>query len=265
MSLVRNLTRRARGATRGEEASILPRSRTVRYTPGTIDRAKISLPTAFLSTTNVDALNAPDIQKGAAISSTASSSSDSVHSDSDFSSIDKGFLAADNSSTSELSPVTPLTPMSDFENKDFFSSKPTTTGPSLSAEPTPAIPQRAPSHSKKAHVELSKQMSIKRSMSPPPATISESTAASRDTLTMFTSPTQEPSSASTQPSHPFSSELAKVDELAEGFGSGLVLDEEEREMMAKGLRKFSVDDYVAELTGLHGGVFEDKLSLNPWM
>lgn len=260
MSLVRNLTRRARGHTRGEEAATLPRSCTVKYTPGTINRAKISLPTALLSTTNVDALNAPDIQKGAALSSTASSSSDSVHSDSDFASIDKGFLGADNSSSSELSPLTPLTPMSDFDNKDFFSSK-TTTGPSLSAEPTPAIPQRAASHSKKAHVELSKQMSIKRSMSPPPASIPESTA-SRDTLAMFSSPTQEPTAA---PSHPFSKELAKVDELAEGFGASLVLDEEEQEMIAKGLRKFSVDDYVAELTGLHGGVFEDKISLNPWM
>lgn len=100
-------------------------------------------------------------------------------------------------------------------------------------------------------------------MSPPPATIPESTI-SRDTLAMFSSPTEE-SSASSQASHPFSKELAKVDELAEGFGSGLVLDEEEQEMMDKGLRKFSVDDYVAELTGLHGGVFEDKISLNPWM
>lgn len=257
MSLVRNLTRRARGATRGEETA-LPRSCTVRYTPGTINRAKISLPTALLSTTNVDALNAPDISKGAALSSTASSSSDSVHSDSDFASIDKGFLTADNSSSSDLSPLTPITPMSDFDNKDFFSSKLTTTGPSLSAEPTPAIPQRAPSHSKKAHVELSKQMSIKRSMSPPPASITEATTASRDALTQESSP-------AAAPSHPFSNELAKVDELAEGFGSGLVLDEEEQEMMAKGLRKFSVDDYVAELTGLHGGVFEDKISLNPWM
>lgn len=263
MSLVRNLTRRARGQTRGEESTNLPRSCTVRYQPGTINRAKISLPTALLSTTNVDALNAPDIQKGAALSSTASSSSDSVHSDSDFASIDKGFLSTNNSSSSELSPLTPLTPISDFDNKDFFSSKPTT-GPSLSAEPTPAIPQRAASHSKKAHVELSKQMSIKRSLSPPPATISESTA-SRDTLAMFSTPTQESVAASSPASHPFSKELAKVDELAEGFGSGLVLDEEEQEMMAKGLQKFSVDDYVAELTGLHGGVFEDKLSLNPWM
>lgn len=264
MSLVRNLTRRARGATRGEEAS-LPRSCTVKYNPGTINRAKISLPTQLISTTNVDALNAPDIRKGAA-SSAASSSSDSVHSDSDFSSMDKGFLGSDNSSTSDLSPLTPFTPFSDFESKDFFSSKPTTSGPSLSAEPTPAVPQRAPSHSKKAHVELSKKLSIKRSMSPPPMTITESTA-SRDTMAMFSppSPSQESAAPSEQPSHPFSQELAKVDEVAEGFGSSLVLDEEEQEMMSKGLRKFTVHDYVAELTGLTGGVFEDKITLNPWM
>lgn len=82
---------------------------------------------------------------------------------------------------------------------------------------------------------------------------------------MFAQPSQQAPASPEQQSHPFSSELAKVDEVAEGFGAAMVLDEEEQEMMAKGLRKFSVHDYVAELTGLHGGVFEDKITLNPWM
>jgi len=63
--------------------------------------------------------------------------------------------------------------------------------------------------------------------------------------------------------HPFTKELAKVNEVAEEFGSmTMVLDEEEQEMMSKGLQKFSVSDYIQEISG---GVFEDQLGLNPWI
>lgn len=104
-------------------------------------------------------------------------------------------------------------------------------------------------------------------MSPPPTDIVASTdaAISRDTVAIFSPASSRP--ASEKP-HPFGRELAKVDEVAEGFGaagSGMVLDEEEQEMAARGLHKFSVDDYVAELTGLTGGIYEDKLTLNPWI
>ncbi|KAK5947591.1 hypothetical protein PMZ80_001744 [Knufia obscura] len=263
MSLVRNLTRRARAHTKGEENTILPRSRTVKYTPGTINRAKISLPTEFLSTTNVHALNAPDIRKSSGGSDSSSSSSDSIHSDNDFSSIDRSFLTADNSSTSDLSPITPSTPLSDLglshETMDFFSSKPAPT----TADPVPAIPQRAPSHSKKAHVELSRQRSFNRSMSPPPTDIAKEAVTTRDTVAIF-SHSRHDSSAN----HPFGRELAKVDEVAETFGGAgmsMLLDEEEQEMQAKGLRKFTVSDYLAEITGQTGGVYEDSMGLNPWM
>lgn len=271
MSLVRNLTRRARAATRGEDAG-LPRSCTVKYTPGTINRAKISLPTELLSTTNVHALNAPDIRKTSAESISTASSADSINSDNDFSSIDKGFLSADNSSATDLSPITPSTPLSDLglgNDKDFFSIKPvsTTAVPTPASEPVPALPQRAPSHSKKAHVDLHRQRSFNRSMSPPPTDLpaAADSTVSRDTIATFSAPTSRP--ASEKP-HPFGRELAKVDEIAESFGAagtGMVLDEEEQEMAALGLHKFTVDDYVAELTGLTGGVYEDRLTLNPWI
>lgn len=45
----------------------------------------------------------------------------------------------------------------------------------------------------------------------------------------------------------------------------MLLDEEEQEMQAKGLRKFTVSDYLAEITGQTGGVYEDSMGLNPWM
>lgn len=274
MSLMRNFTKRARAHTRGEEPTIQARSCTVKYAPGTINRAKISLPTELLSTTNVHALNAPDIRKASAETS-SSSSADSVHSDNDFSSIDKGFLSADNSSATDLSPITPMTPFSETglnnDVKDFFSSRSivasVTSTPA--SEPTPAVPKRAPSHSKRAHIEVSRQRSFNRSMSPPPTDISKSTNGPgvRDSVAMFGSP----KSGSSERSHPFGRELAKVHEVAEGFGAaGMVLDEEEQEMLSKGLQKFTVADYLAELTGMHihgfsGGVYEDQVTLNPFI
>lgn len=260
MSLVRNFTKRARAHTRGNDET--PRSCNVRYVPGTINRAKISLPTELISTTNVHALNAPDIRKTSADLDSSNSSADSINSDNDFSSIDKGFLTADNSSTSDLSPITPITPfsemMQDPSTKDFFSSKPVVAPTStLPTEPVPAIPTRAPSHSKKAHVELNRQRSFQRSMSPPPIDIVKPTQTT--TRDMFSSKASESSA------HPFSRELAKVEEVAERFGgTSIVLDEEENEMMAKGLHKFSVDDYLAEITGMTGGIYDDRLNINPW-
>jgi len=72
---------------------------------------------------------------------------------------------------------------------------------------------------------------------------------------------------STDPSHPFGRELAQVNETAEEFGAtARMLDEEEQEIMSKGLCKFGVEDYLDEIAGLYGGIFEDKLGsmAKPW-
>lgn len=68
--------------------------------------------------------------------------------------------------------------------------------------------------------------------------------------------------------HPFGKELAKVNEVAAEFGAtSAILDEEEQEILSKGLHKFSVDDYINEIVGLYGGVYDGKLGpmANPWM
>jgi len=59
--------------------------------------------------------------------------------------------------------------------------------------------------------------------------------------------------------HPFGAELAQVNELAEDFGVQdiTVWDEEEQFLMEHGLHRFTVDDYVNEIQGLFGGVFDD--------
>lgn len=97
-------------------------------------------------------------------------------------------------------------------------------------------------------------------MSPPPTDLVQPIQTkSRENLAQFSPNPVEPSL------HPFGRELAKVDELAERFGAtNMVLEDEEHEMMAKGLQKFSVEDYLAEITGLTGGVYDDRLNINPW-
>lgn len=256
MSLARAFTKRMKR----DDTQTPARSGTVRYAAGTIKRDMISLPTELISTTNVQALTAPDLPSR---SVSGSSSNDSVSSgnDSDFSTIDRGFLnGADDSSIDISSPSTPITPPME-SSKDFFNTKPITAPSFLAPEPTPdtpAVPKRALSHSKKAHVELSRKRSIQR-MTPPPDNLEKSLI--RNSADMFSPQPEE--------SHPFGRELAKVNEVAEDFGAGTaVLDEEEQELLTKGLCKFSVDEYINEIAGLYsGGVFENRLGTiaNPWL
>ncbi|OAP57414.1 hypothetical protein AYL99_08152 [Fonsecaea erecta] len=253
MSISRAFTKRVK-RTLVDQAP-LQRGTTVRYAPGTIDRTLISLPTELISTTNVQALTAPDIR------SISGSSSGSVSSgnDSDFSTIDRSFLTSagnDNSSIDSSGPATPVTPGNE-DTKSFFDLKQTASVLPAIASPTfdtPVVPQRAPSHSKKAHVELSRKRSVQR-MSPPPVSITQPALRS-------------PVDSSAEARHPFGRELAQVNEVAEGFGAtARLLDEEEQEILGKGLCKFGVEDYLDEIAGLYGGIFEDKLGsiAKPWL
>lgn len=243
MSLARAFTKRMK---RGDDSGLsrLGRGNTVKNTPAI--RPQISSPIEFLSTTNVHALNAPDIRKVSDSSSNSSSAGSVV--DSDFSSMfDRSFLTnGDNDST----PSTPITPPQ--ESKGFFEA-------TIESMPeAPKIPQRAPSHSKKAHVELSRKRSMQR-LSPPPTSLNRSSSV-RDTTRIEEEINMEP--------HPFGAELAKVNEVAEEFrGSTILLDEEEQFMASQGLCKFGVMDYLEEIAGLYGGIYENKLGIaaNPWL
>lgn len=236
------------------------RGNTVRYVPGTINRSLISLPTELISTTNVQALNAPDIRS---ISGSSAGSISSGH-ESDFSTIDRSFLMSagsgnssgtDTSSIDSSGPATPVTPAAD-DVKSFFDAKNPVPVPALAFD-APAIPQRAPSHSKKAHVELSRKRSIQR-MSPPPTSIAKPSVRTSG----------EPRGPAIDAHHPFGKELAQVNEMAEEFGAtARLLDDEEREILNKGLCKFGVEDYLDEIAGLYGGIFEDRLGpmAKPWI
>ncbi|OAL33773.1 hypothetical protein AYO20_06949 [Fonsecaea nubica] len=252
MSISRAFTKRVRR--NFVDQTPMQRGTTVRYAPGTIDRNLISLPTELISTTNVQALTAPDIRS---ISGSSSGSLSSVN-DSDFSTIDRSFLnstGTDNSSIDSSGPATPVTPGNE-DSKSFFDLKQTTPLLPAIASPTfdvPVVPQRSPTHSKEAHVELSRKRSIQR-MSPPPVNISQ--------------PTTRGASDSSETRHPFGRELAQVNEVAEEFGAtARLLDEEEQEILGKGLCKFGVEEYLDEIAGLYGGIFEDKLGsvAKPWL
>jgi len=71
-----------------------------------------------------------------------------------------------------------------------------------------------------------------------------------------------------EPGHPFIKELAQVNEVAEEFGLvSANLVQEEQDLVSRGLQKFTVEDYLDEIQGMYGGVFEDKLGpmAKPWI
>jgi len=62
--------------------------------------------------------------------------------------------------------------------------------------------------------------------------------------------------------HPFGNELAQVSELAEEYGISkeklAVVDEEEQELVSRGLFKFRAEDYVSEIQSLFATAFGDS-------
>lgn len=64
-----------------------------------------------------------------------------------------------------------------------------------------------------------------------------------------------------QNQHPFGNELAQVSELAEEYGISkeklVVVDEEEQELVSKGLLKFCAEEYMSEIQGLFLNAFGD--------
>jgi len=61
--------------------------------------------------------------------------------------------------------------------------------------------------------------------------------------------------------HPFGNELAKVSELVEDYGitkqNLAVVDEEEQDLISRGLFKFRAEDYMSEIQGFFQSAFSD--------
>jgi len=62
--------------------------------------------------------------------------------------------------------------------------------------------------------------------------------------------------------HPFGNELAQVSELAEEYAVSTqmlsVVDEEEQELVSRGLFKFRAEDYMSELQSIFINAFGDS-------
>lgn len=224
----------------------------VKYSAGTIRRGKISGPVELLSATNPLVYNAPDLRNPLSSSSSASS--------------------LRSSNDSDLTPTSPVTPPSDeplpehnhlsgyFPKRSATISSTARSSTSSTGPDAPHVPKRALSHTKKSHQDLARKRSLSR-LSPPPTSMTTPAAARRHAQDVF-APVPETAE------HPFSRELDKVNEVAEDFGALRVLDEEEQILLSRGLKKFTVDDYLSEIEELYGDVFDDNigpLATNVWL
>ncbi|KAI9842364.1 MAG: hypothetical protein M1837_007284 [Sclerophora amabilis] len=210
-----------------------------------VQRSKISGPVQLISTTNMLSFNAPDIHS--ASSSTHSPGGDSDASHPFFST--PGTSPDGSSSGSRAGSPEPnhLSTYFQTDTGRTSGSINSTRQSSSSAEDAPAVPHRALSHTAATHKALARKRSVSRVA--PPSSIHGSQAHVADA-----------GGDHGGSLHPFSRELEQVNELAEEFGvQDSMVDEEEQILMRKGLKKFPAQDYVLEIQGLFGGVFEDRL------
>ncbi|KAI3343020.1 hypothetical protein F4824DRAFT_127360 [Ustulina deusta] len=277
MSLARAFTTR-RGKQSSTDMGILPhRSNTTSKSHGQTGsiRNKISSPMELTHTTNMLAYNAPDLYPRATSSPASSSKSD------DESSLNSPSTAMSSPPTSPEIPSGERTFESPEPNHlSCYFTAPNQKQTSNIRE-APSIPKRAPSHTKKAsfetlankHARFSNQSSktastkvsftMSRSSSTSTSITSVSSAAHVQKSSVHM-PTISPTSAvppsptprfrrpndAIESHHPFGQELAKVSELAEELGVKDKLtdiDDEEQQLIAKGLRKFKAEDYLAEI------------------
>lgn len=261
MSLARAVTKRMK---RTDAPSSLSRSQTTKNPGLSIDRAKISGPVALVSTTNMLSYNAPDI----ATLRHASSSTSSTHSadDSDNSASSARSRSSSHASRDTLTDASsvessPTSPQPNHLSGYFSSAKVPRRSASSGnlqqpkseiVEAVPAIPERALSHSKRAHERLAQKRSL-QNMKPPRASLNSnrSSREHRASVDMFNATIEEEV-------HPFGKELEQLNEVAEEFG-GVVRDAEfEADMTVireRGLATFCAADYLQEIRPLFSNRF----------
>ncbi|KAI0854439.1 hypothetical protein F5Y00DRAFT_7346 [Daldinia vernicosa] len=288
MSLARAFTTRRKQSSQDLGGMLPQRSNSTAKINSAAIRNKISGPMALTHTTNMLAYNAPDLYPLSETSPTESSKSDSSSSDSPRTS----------SSSPPTSPDIPTADRSVTPEPNHLScyfvapGQPKT--PSNTNE-APIIPKRSPSHTKKASIDnlankfarLSNQsgksvstkasFSLSRSSSTSTSTTATSVSygsfSRKPSITSATVPPMPPVVTSPPPArptfrrdyseaqHPFGNELAQVSELAEELGvkdKMQVIDEEEQELLARGLYSFRPEDYLAEVQGLFATFFKPE-------
>lgn len=249
-------------------------------------RTQISSPLELIHTTNMLSYNAPDIMRSNSVStadgpgSPATTIASTPPTSPDVDSKDETRSPAPNHLSGYFMPP-----------PQGAAGGPTT--PEVT--PAPAIPKRSPSHTKQSSLEaVAKQRSMSTMSKESDRTVStkasatfsraSSTSTAPSTLShnsLAPSPKppmpsvvpsmpppvtyQQPRPAATgaEPPHPFGRELAQVSEIAEEFGiKDSVMEEEQREMKRRGLRRVSPDDYLSEVQALFATFYGTTSHIN---
>lgn len=254
-----------------------------------IDRAKISMPVALLSTTNMLSYNAPDIATLRHPSGSSTSSKASTHSadDSDASAISgrsRSSSETSNGSVTDASSVenspTWNTPNLTKNLEYYFTENakpPPAKAPRRSAssgnlqelksaklegDSVPAIPERALSHSKRAHERLAQKRSLQNIGS------RSSTRSSRSSLREHRTSADMFRGVIEEENHPFGKELEQLNEVAEEFGTVVASAELEADIAAireHKLGQFCAADYLAEIQPLFSSRFETVPAPMAWI
>jgi len=250
MSLVRAFTNR-RNKPEVTVSAPIGRAASQRHGKPVI-RTQISSPVALVSTTNMLSYNAPDIiarqstfQRDFSPSSSNNSScgdetdasANSVHSNdtqTDMSSVDDSPTSpSPNHLSCYFKPA--------VETNSNTPAQSPLQSPSLSAVDAPILPQRAASHSKKAHEKLSRQRSVRGVNSPP----SSARTSSEQVHSIH--------SADLSRENPFDKELEQLDEVAEEFGHTVRKVEAHADttyLLSHNLAEFGASDYLNEIRDL---------------
>lgn len=257
MSLARAVTNRMKRSDTPKTSSTPSRSKSMKAPTLQFDRSKISSPVALLSTTNMLSYDAPDIRplrkNSSSISSTLSADdSDDSNTRSRSSSHGSRDTLTDASSVSS-SPTSPapnhlsgyFAPGSKVPRRSQSSAN-MRERVSEDVQAVPAIPERALSHSKRAHERLAQKRSLQNIKPRGSLGSLRSSREQRASIDMFRSTIGEES-------HPFGKELEQLCEVAEEFG-GVVRDAEmEADIVAirdQGLATFCAADYLQEISSL---------------
>jgi hypothetical protein len=260
MSLARAMTKRIRRTESTEQMSSPKRSQTVKNRSLQIDRNKISLPVALISTTNTLVYDAPDISsmksKTSPLVLSPTSGDDSDHSvksraSSEGSSRD---TLTDASSVGGSSPTSPApNHLSGYfpspAGKQLRKSASTNSISQVMEEPTqpvPALPTRAISHSKRAHVQLAQKRSMQNLPSKSSQGFQRSSREQRKSVDMFKATIEEEA-------HPFGRELEQLSEAVEEFSNVARSAEAEQDMSVmrqRNLATFCAAEYLAEIEPL---------------
>jgi ribosomal protein L32 len=259
------MTRRTK-RTEAPSSSPLTRSLSVKPSISQIDRAKISLPVALVSTTNMLSYDAPDIATMRHVSSSTASSHSSAD-DSDHSvSTGRSRASTIGSTLTDASSVdsSPTSPAPNHLSGYFPSAgKQVRKSASIaslhnvkeetveSTPVVPAVPQRAVSHSKRAHERLAAKRSISNINARGSTGSQRNSREQRSSVDMFSATIQEEA-------HPFGRELAQLNEIAEEFGGAIRDAEAEADMSvmrSRNLAAYCAADYVSDIRPLFNNRF----------